>query len=184
MSDAFLSFVVLIGFYLVVPFLIVVLVDRWRRPSAAHYAECSRRFRERLLCPDFSAIEQHFGRPLPECVQALYARHDEVTRYDFEVISDGSNPLRDRWPVACYRPADGESIGDLWQGLEQYFAFANDGFGSDYLIDPQQEDPAVLFHDLDTGELLQVSDRFTQFMNWQREPMFPEDAATEFHQQS
>ena len=37
-----------------------------------------------------------------------------------------------------------------------------------YLIDPKEEDPAVLFHDHETGELSRVCDRFTEFMRWPR----------------
>jgi hypothetical protein len=70
--------------------------------------------------------------------------------------------------VAYYQPADAETVRESWPGLEKYFAFANDGCGNEYLIKPGDDDPPVLFHDHETGELTRVSDHFSEFMQWPR----------------
>ncbi len=128
----------------------------------------SRQFTERLRHPDFLAVEEHFGHPLPPCVQALYANDQELLRVDFDVAAESDAASENRWYVAFYQPADGKSARESWPDLEKYFAFANDGCGNEYLIEPQDDDPPVMFHDHETGELSRVSNHFSEFMRWPR----------------
>ncbi len=103
----------------------------------------SRQFTERLQNPDLSAVKEHFGHPLPPSVQLLYANREELLRQDFEVAAVPDAGSERRWYVAFYQPADQQSAQDTWPGLEKYFAFADDGCGNGYLIDPQENDPPV-----------------------------------------
>lgn len=168
MGDNFITVIVLIGIYVGLPIALLVARDRFRRPSREKIEEYSRQFIERLHHPDFSAVEKHFGRPLPSCVRNLYADRAELLREDFETAASLDASPEHRWYVAFYQPADDQSAKDTWPGLEKYFAFADDGCGNGYLIDPREEDPAVHFHDHETGNMTRVCDRFSEFMQWPR----------------
>jgi hypothetical protein len=168
MSGNVITVVVIIALFIGVPVAIVLARDWFTRPSKEKLEELSRQFTERLQHPDFPAVERHYGHPLPKAVQLLYADLEELLRADFETAAVPDAPAESRWYVAFYRPADGESARDTWPGLEKYFAFAEDGCGNGYLIDPTVDDPAVLFHDHETGEISRVCDRFTDFMRWPR----------------
>jgi len=168
MTDNILTVLILLGLLLGVPVALLVFRDRFQRPSKKGIEEYSRRFTERLRHPDFAAVERHFGRPLPSCVQALYANHEELLRGDFETAATRDATPASRWYMAFYQPADGPSVKDAAPGMEKYFAFADDGCGNGYWIDPTEEDPAVLFHDHETGEVSLVCRHFTKFMRWPR----------------
>ncbi len=168
MSSNATTVIVLTGMFLGLPVALLVARDWLTRPSKRKLEEYSRQFTERLRHPDLSAVEKHFGRPLPLCIRALYANSDELLRSDFEVANAVDAAPEAHWYIAFYQPADEQSVRDSWPGLEKYFAFADDGCGNGYLIDPKEEDPPVLFHDHETGEIARVCDHFTEFMNWSR----------------
>jgi hypothetical protein len=119
------------------PLLIVWLNDKvFRRlPSKAQRAEFSRRFTDRLLHPDFDTVEAHFDCSMPEAVKCLYKNKEEVVRENFEVQSQAASDPN--WYVAFYNPADAESLKDCWPDTRRFFAFASDGCGNDYLVDPR-----------------------------------------------
>lgn len=142
--------------------------DRLIQPSRDKFAEYSRQFTERLENPDLPAVEELFGHPFPPSVQMLYANRRELLRQDFEVAAAPDADSARRWYLAFYQPADRESARETWPGLVKYFAFANDGCGNEYLIDPREDNPPVLFHDHETGELSRVCDHFSEFMAWPR----------------
>ncbi len=168
MTDTVMTVVVIIAIFIGVPVALLRVRDWFRRPSKKTIEEDSRRFTERLQHPDFAAVEKHFGHSLPACLQALYADRQELLRGPFEVAAVPDAKPDHRWHVAFYQPADGQSVREMWPGSENYFAFADDGCGNGYLVDPKDDDPPVLFHDHETGELSRVCDRFTEFMRWPR----------------
>lgn len=171
MIDNVIAVVVIIGIGVVtlaVSIALLLLRDRLIQPAREELAEYSRQFTERLQNPDLPAVEEFFGNPLPPSVQLLYADREELSRHDFEVSAAPDADSARRWYVAFYQPADRESARETWPGLEQYFAFANDGCGNEYLIDPREDNPPVLFHDHETGELSRVCDHFSEFMEWPR----------------
>jgi hypothetical protein len=168
MTDAVIAVAVLVGLLIGLPIVLLVILDKLTLPSKKGLQENSRRFVERLQAPDFPAVEKELGRPLPACVQALYANPEELLRGDFEVAAGSDAEPDRRWYVGFYRPADGESARASWAGLGKYFAFADDGCGNPYVIDPKDDDPAVLFFDHETGEFSPVCDHFSEFMSWAR----------------
>ena len=135
-----------------------------RQPSKAEMDEYSRHFQERLLKPDFAAVEAHFGAALPDSLKKLYADKNEILRGDFEVVTKVEGAKSDPWFIAFYEPADAESLRESWPGCEPYFAFANDGCGNEYLIKPGVPDPEVLFHDHETSEMTKVAGALTAFL--------------------
>lgn len=168
MYDVILTIAVIALTYIAFPVSMLLARDWLERPSKQQLDEHARRFQHRLHHPDFAAVRAHFGRPLPACVASLYDDSQELNRTDFDVAPLEDAAEEDRWYIAYYQPADGESVSFAWPDVKKYFAFADDGFGNGYLIDPIESDPEVLFHDHETGELLRVCDRFTEFMNWPR----------------
>ena len=167
MKDAIFFVAALLGLFIVLPFLILWARDRFvcRRLSPAETEAQSRRFEDRLRSPDLNAVENHFGHALPAPLRALYGDPQELTRSDFEMLPpDDSAPVY----ICFYNPADAADLDCAWPGCEGYFAFADDGAGNELLVDPRQEDPPVLRHDHETGELRTVAATLSAFMNWKR----------------
>jgi hypothetical protein len=135
-----------------------------RNPTKAEIEEQARRFEERLLTPDFAAVEAHFKTALPEQLKRLFSNKEEILRGDFEVEVAATKNECGPWFIAFYEPADAESVREGWPGCEPYFTFANDGCGNDYLIKPGGADPEVLFHDHETGEMVQVAPSLSVFL--------------------
>jgi hypothetical protein len=143
------------------------------RPTSAEVEAANKRFEERLLNPDLTALEAHFRCAMPHALRDLYANRDEILRGDFELVSAGARQESQPWFVAFYQPADVEHVGEAWPGTEEMFEFANDGCGNGYLIDPRVSDPPVKFHDHETGETERVADSLTAFLAMPRRK--PED---------
>lgn len=156
----------LLGILVGLPIAILLIRDRLTRPSRKRMEEASRQFLERLKNPDLAAMEKHFGTSLPQCLKDLYADRAELLRADFLVAPTHDTPADERHYIAYYQPADAQAVKDAWNGLERYFTFADEGCGNGYLIDPKEADPAVHFHDHETGELTRICSRLSEFLRW------------------
>jgi hypothetical protein len=161
-KDIIAILVILLG----IPLLIVWLNDKLfhRRPSKKELDEYSKRYNQRLLNPDFAALEFHFGCPILIKLKDLYANKEEIQRRDFEVLTKKSDGSEATWSVALYEPADLESLRDAWPDCKELFAFANDGCGNDYLIDPRKPLAEVLFYDHEGGEFVNVGLTLAEFI--------------------
>lgn len=170
MKDAIYTVLAILGIFVILPLLILWLRDKlFHRPMTEEQMdEYSRRFRKRLANPDFGVLEQHFGCGLPLPLKQLYANSDELSRGDFEVVPPDGRNSTDPTYVAFYNPADAESLKYTFHDGDIYFAFADDGCGNAYIIDPRETDPPVLFHDHETGEIEPVAPSLSQFMKWER----------------
>jgi hypothetical protein len=160
--------VLCIGITFVLAIIALRIKDWWFEPSPELVTLALQKSLHRLQTPDFAAVERHFGHPLPECLLALHADKQELMRSDFFVARTEDDADNECWEIAYYQPVDERSVRNPSPGREGYFAFAIDGIGNDYLIDPKEDDPAVLFRDDVTGEVTGVCDRFTEFMKWPR----------------
>ena len=154
----FKAIIGIVAIFVVLPLLILWLNDKiFRRGSSKkELGKYSKRYAERLLNPDFAALEAHFGCPMPVELKELYANKEEIQRGDFEVVTKGQDGSEDTWTVAFYEPADMESLRDAWPDCKELYSFANDGCGNDYLIDPCKPGSKVLFYDHETGEFSEV----------------------------
>ncbi len=168
MTDTIIAIIVIVVVFLGLPVGFLVLRDRLSQPTMEQMEESARQFNERLQTSDFAALEAHFGCPLPDCVRALYANAEELMRRRFEVAPSADLPEEERLFIAFYQPAYAIAAKESWPGIEKYFAFANDGFGNEYIIDPRELDPAILFHDHEDGEIMPICSHFTEFMRWPR----------------
>lgn len=137
----------ILAMVVVLPIGILWLRDRHicPKPTKAELDEQASKFEERLLNPDFQVVEHHFAHPLPQSIHDLYANQQEVLRVDFLVSPTVDTSEEDAWFVAFYEPCDAEAGRQFWPGCEQYFSFANDGFGNDYIVVPGKQDSPVLF---------------------------------------
>ena len=170
MEDAILTVIAILGIFVALPILILWLRDKvFNRPITKEQVdEYSRRFQKRLANPDFAVLEQHFGCELPAPLRQLYANSDELARNDFEIVPPEGQNLTGPAYVAFYNPADAESLKHTFHDAGTYFAFADDGFGNAYLIDPRKPDPPVLFHDHETGAIEPVAPALSAFVKWER----------------
>lgn len=168
--DWVLAIMFLIGLFVVLPVVLLLIRDRifFPRPTREQIEEHGRRFRERLRNPDFLSLEEHFGCRAPEALRRLHQDKDEVLRGDFLVVPPGAKEESEFHYVCYFCPVDADSIKDVLPGLEKYFAFADDGGGNGYLIDPTLDDPPVLYHDHESGEIEKVCDSLSEFLSWER----------------
>jgi hypothetical protein len=64
-----------------------------------------------------------------------------------------------------FEPVDAEHLnGVVWPGTEGYYAFANNGAGDKYLIDPRQSDPDVIYYEHETGKTRPVGATLSRFI--------------------
>lgn len=167
MKDTLLTIVVLIGVYIVLPFLLLWAWDRYRFPrrSKNDHRIAAERFQNRLRNPDLDAVAAHYGTYISRALRSLYSNLNELTRTDFDVIPpDGADPIQ----IFSYNPADDENLHSVWPGCEKFYAFADDGGGNELLVDPTLDDPPIWWHNHETGELEMVAARMSEFMKWER----------------
>lgn len=162
----FKAIIGMLAVFVVLPLLITWVIYRIfrRRPSSDQRDESSRRFEERMLNPDFAALEAHFSCAIPKEFKELYANKEELRRGDFELRTRNPNGSEHTWTVAFYQPADLESLRDVRSDCIELFAFANDGCGNVYLIDLREPDLQVLFHDHEDGEFTKVGLSLAEFV--------------------
>lgn len=142
-----------------------------RRSFEEQEAE-SKRFLNRLMNPNFAALEKEFGGAFPEALKRLYSDKEELKRDNFEITPPGKKADEAHF-IAFYEPADLESVLDGWEDCKGYFSFANDGCGNGYIVDPRQPDPEVYFFDHEGGERTKVADNLSTFLSW------PKNAVTD-----
>ena len=166
------EYIYLVVIVMILAAIVHQVINRKERKKREEHA---RRFKERLLNPDFLAIEKHFGSPLPQALMALYRNPAELNCGDFELERPEDEGGEDEFFIGFYEPADEESLKVFWPGTECYFTFANDGAGNGYMIDPRLPDPPVLFHSHESGEFEQVSDHVSKFLKWKKAEYIDED---------
>jgi len=85
MKDTFVTVLFISGLFIILPILILWLKDKvfHRKPTPEQTKEHGRRFKERLLSPDYASLEAHYGHVLPKLLKDLYANHKEILRSDF-----------------------------------------------------------------------------------------------------
>jgi len=128
--------------------------------------DATRRFRERQRTPDFDWFRRHFGCEPPQALRTLFG--DPLlftdTRDTFDVVLPGREGDT-RWFVAWVEPMDAEHLnGVVWPGTEGYYAFANNGTGDKYLIDPREPDPNVLYYEHETAKTRPVGVTLSRFI--------------------
>lgn len=141
------------------------------RRKKARWAEASCRHDEGLDHPDFEALEDYFGHPLPAVLKELYADKQLIRRDDILIRVpdplDGGNECY----VAFFEPANLENAGTTDSICKGMFAFASNGAGDLYLIDPREADPEVIYYLHESGERRAMGVTLSQFIRAPRRPV-------------
>ena len=123
-------------------------------------------FRKRQCNPDFEAYRRYFGCEPPAALKQLF-NDPELFSNDrdmFEIEVSGK-----KWFVAWIDAIDEEHLKSCqWPGTQGFYAFANNGAGDQYLIDPKQEDPEVFYYEPETGKKKSVGVALSQFVSAKR----------------
>lgn len=133
-------------------------------------------FRNRLVDPNPSEVEQGIGALLPQRLIALYADHVTVLTEEIEVRrpDSGDGERSSEW-IEAFLPLDLESqkyTVDLEErGWGKGFSFATDGAGNFYWVpvsDTRQPDAPVFFACHDPFGNEQVASTLEEFLSWPR----------------
>jgi hypothetical protein len=149
-------------------------------------------FRNRLVHPNASEVEQGIGAYLPQRLLRLYEDHQTILTEQIEIrrpepdpnnFTEPKNPAE--W-VEAFLPLDLESQKyslDLpAQGWGKGFCFATDGEGNFYWIpanDARATDAPVFFAHTDPVANEQVAQTLEEFLSWPRTIRAPEPEASE-----
>jgi hypothetical protein len=150
---------IVIGFLVVFGVPVIWLIFRSGHSPAP---DATQRFQERQRHPDRDLFRRHFGCEPPQALRELL--QDDITSEGFDVVLPSSGGDT-RWSVAWVEPMDAEHLnGAVWPGTEGYYAFANDGSGDTYLIDPRAADPDVLYYEHETARIRPVGATLSRFI--------------------
>lgn len=120
------------------------------------------RFEAELLAPQFSVIAEVYGNPISNSLRALYEDIIELRKSYVEKKIDGKP--QDQWIfVSCYFPlnrkqAEGQRLQD-----KKHFAFAGDGSGSEWVVDPTDNHGQIFLFEHETEELKPTGVTMAQF---------------------
>jgi ferredoxin len=115
METAFSVLAIGVGIATVVGFAIFILrlVDRITLgPSMTpkELAEYERQFQKRLLQPQWSELEDHFGFKMPRSLRELYSDHNRLVRNSFYVVPPHSTDPDNHRFIARFEPADRQTL--------------------------------------------------------------------------
>jgi hypothetical protein len=151
------------------------MVFRWLRDRAkareAKLAAEGAEFARRLRTPDLKAVEQRLGHPLPRSLHLLYA--DQALLQSDNILIEVPNPIEESADcyIAWFEPGDLVTFDQPWPGCEGLFPIANNGLGDQFLIDPREADPEVLYHLHETGEKGGIGVTLSAFLAAPRKPV-------------
>jgi len=143
-------------------------------------------FRNRLIHPQPSEVEQGIGALLPQRLIDLYKDHPTVLVEQFEIRRPDADPKDAAEWIEAFLPLDLESqkytLDLSKQGWGLGFCFATDGDGNFYWMpvsDQRQSDAPVFYacHDPYVNE--QVAQSLDEFLSWPRTIRSPDAHQTE-----
>ena len=143
---------------------------RSRAASAASNAE-REEFSRRLRSPDLSAVEKHLGHTLPRSLHALY--QDQALLQSDDVLIGVPNPIEgaSECYVAWFEPGDIKTFDSPWPGCQGLFPIANNGAGDQFLVDPREVDPEVIYHLHESGKKAGIGVTLSAFLAAPRRPV-------------
>jgi len=126
-------------------------------------------WRARLLSPDWTAAERHFGRHVPAAVRELYADHGLITREGLTLV--GPPGSENDWDLSWFLPADAEAFAKGDFGIPPgALPFASTVFGDPYFVlAPREADdgPVYVLHH-DGGDIAFVAGSLRELLTWPR----------------
>jgi SMI1/KNR4 family protein SUKH-1 len=139
--------------------------------AAANNTAATEQFRKRQCSPDFEAFQKHFGCEPPQALKKLFSEPELFTddKDMFEIAVPSEAGQEKRWFLAWIDALDEEHLkSSRWPGTENLYAFANNGAGDEYLIDPKQKDPEVIYYEHETRKMKSVGVTLSQFVSAKR----------------
>ena len=118
----------------------------------------------KLQNPEFGEIERVFGRPISRALRALYENQEEIRRSHVTRIVPGRP--KEQWHIyICdYFPLDRQQAEGGWNPDGVHFAFAGDGSGSEWVVDPTKENAEIKYLEHESNELKPTGVRFCDFL--------------------
>ena len=96
--------------------------------------------------------------------RALYEDTGELRKSYAEKVIDGER--EDHWIfIACYWPLNRAHVDGQWLQDGKHYAFAGDGSGSEWVVDPTDDEAEIFFFEHETQELKPTGVRMTQFLS-------------------
>jgi hypothetical protein len=158
------------GFFVIAVLVFVVvlpLMGLWKlrakrnRRLAADTAAANERHMRSLRQPDYAAFAAHYGCQPPPPLRQLYESPESNLAGGFEVkLASFPNPFL----IAGFIGMDQENLSLELPGTEKFFAFADDGCGNLYIVNPRKTDPVVYFHDHEMNEPESLEVSLSQFL--------------------
>jgi hypothetical protein len=110
------------------------------------------------ISPAFSAVQSLLS------LKALYEDETELRKsYVTKVLPGRSEDL---WLfISCYNPLNKSQIKGQWLQDGIHFAFAGDGSGSEYVVDPTDDHAEIKFLEHETGELKSTGVLMSEYLS-------------------
>ena len=133
--------------------------------SEEEMKEKNRRFRDRQLNPDFEAFKNKFGVDVPEHLKNIYRKTELFDEDAYSLMSNVIDFKGNEQSLyfAWIERMDEEYLNQpMWPGTENYFSFANDGSGDQYLLDPKLEDSEIYYYEHETSKKIGTGVKLSQ----------------------
>jgi hypothetical protein len=113
---------------------------------------------QRLLSPDWSCVERHLRRPVPQALRDLYSDHSLITRRDLTYADDHV--------ISTFEPLDEHRILDAthWLGFEAVLIASTDFGDAVYLRSGAAEADALYLTHHDGGDTEVLAESVAQLL--------------------
>ena len=145
---------------------------RSERKRKAAGALAAAEFERRQSSPNLGEVEKHLGHALPRSLHALY--QDKALALSSDVLIGVPNPAtgEDECYVAWFEPGDLDNFtSNPWPGCEGLFCIGNNGAGDQFLVDPREEDPEVIYYLHESARKRAIGTRLSAFISAPRRPV-------------
>jgi hypothetical protein len=126
--------------------------------------QAAEQFKAELLHPQFGVIEEVYGKSISKTLRALYEDKSELLKSYAVKVIDGEP--EDHWIfISCYWPLNRAQVDGQWRQDGKHFAFAGDGSGSEWVVDPTDDEAEIFYFEHESAELKPTGVRMHQFMS-------------------
>lgn len=115
-----------------------------------------------MISPQFETIKSIYGKPISNSLRALYENKIELQKSLINKVIEGK-PFNEWIHIDFYCPLDKKHIDGQWVQDGIHFAFAGDGSGSEYVVDPTDDQGIIFFFVHETGELIPTGVTMEQY---------------------
>lgn len=151
------------------------LMARSGKRRAAERSLEAAEFERRQSAPNLVEVEKHLGHALPASLHALY--QDRELALTSGILIGVPNPAtdEDECYVAWFEPGDLKNFtANPWPGCEGLFRIGNNGAGDQFLVDPREADPEVIYYLHESARKRSLGTTLSAFINAPRRPV-PEE---------